>query len=95
MSTTSSSLHRAWLPATLLALAYVLVNFVMTKNSLSPIHQDDYLALGYGYEDMRWWISRPVSTNPTRTRSPRAREPVAGSVRSCGVSATGCHRGPG
>ena len=52
-----------WLTALLLALAYYAINFVLTANSLSPVHQDDYLALGYGFEDMRWGVSRPVSTN--------------------------------
>lgn len=52
-----------WWQFLLLAAVYVLINFVVTRHSLSPVHQDDYLALGYGFEDMRALISRPVSTN--------------------------------
>jgi hypothetical protein len=56
-------LPNAWGQFLLLAAVYVLINFILTRHSLSPVHQDDYLALGYGYEDMRWLMSRPVSTN--------------------------------
>lgn len=52
-----------WWQFLLLAAVYVLINFVLTRHSLSPVHQDDYLALGHGFEDMRALISRPVSTN--------------------------------
>lgn len=45
------------------AATYWLINFVLTPNSLSPLHQDDYLLLGTGYENLRWWVERPVSTN--------------------------------
>lgn len=53
----------SWLALAVLALAYYAINFVLTPNSLSPIHQDDYLALGYGFEEMRWSAVRPVSSN--------------------------------
>lgn len=57
------TIARPWLQFVLLGAVYVLINFVLTRHWLSPVHQDDYLALGYGYEDMRWLVSRPVSTN--------------------------------
>lgn len=60
---TDAALPNAWGQFILLAIVYILINFVLTRHSLSPVHQDDYLALGYGYEDMRGFISRPVSTN--------------------------------
>lgn len=42
---------------------YWLINFVLTPNTLSPLHQDDYVVLGAGYENLRWLVERPVSTN--------------------------------
>lgn len=48
---------------TVLALIYLLINFVLTPNSLSPLQQDDYAMLGTGFSDMRFWIERPLSSN--------------------------------
>lgn len=59
----ASSLPNVWWQLLLLASVYVLINFVLTRHALAPVHQDDYLALGYGYGDMRLLMSRPVSTN--------------------------------
>lgn len=48
---------------TVLALTYLLINFVLTPNTLSPLQQDDYAMLGTGFSDMRFWIERPLSSN--------------------------------
>lgn len=42
---------------------YWLINFLLSPNTLSPLHQDDYVVLGAGYENFRWSVERPVSTN--------------------------------
>ncbi|OZA77428.1 hypothetical protein [Polynucleobacter sp. 39-46-10] len=44
-------------------VTYWLINFVLSPNTLSPLHQDDYLVLGAGFENFRWSVERPVSTN--------------------------------
>lgn len=44
-------------------VAYLMLLFVLTPNTLSPIHHDDYSMLGAGFADMRLWVERPVSTN--------------------------------
>lgn len=43
-------------------IVYWVINFKFTPNTLSPIHQDDYLMLGAGYENFRWMVERPIST---------------------------------
>ncbi|WP_406851081.1 hypothetical protein ABEB33_02715 [Herbaspirillum huttiense] len=48
---------------TVCACVYWIINFVMTPNMLSPLHQDDYLVLGAGSERLSWFLERPVSTN--------------------------------
>ncbi len=45
------------------SVTYWLINFVLSPNTLSPLHQDDYVVLGGGYEKLRWSLVRPVSTN--------------------------------
>lgn len=45
------------------AITYCLINFALTSNTLSPVHHDDYAVLGAGFENMRWTVERPVSTN--------------------------------
>jgi hypothetical protein len=45
------------------SVIYWLINFVLTPNTLSPLHQDDYVVLGAGYGKLRWLIERPISTN--------------------------------
>ncbi len=44
-------------------MTYWLINFVLTPNTLSPLHQDDYVVLGAGFEKFSWTVERPVSTN--------------------------------
>ncbi|MDQ3160202.1 MAG: hypothetical protein M3Q51_04160 [Pseudomonadota bacterium] len=46
-----------------LAALYALINFVMSANTLGPLHQDDYLALGWAGFDLLWPWPRPVSSN--------------------------------
>ena len=42
---------------------YYLVNFTLTPNEFSPVHQDDYILLGRGLRDMAVFIERPVTLN--------------------------------
>jgi hypothetical protein len=64
ISKSGGSLYANFFLYLLVALvSYGLLNFVLTKNTLSPLHQDDYLVLGAGYEKLRWLVERPASTN--------------------------------
>lgn len=45
------------------SFTYWVINFLLSPNILSPLHQDDYLVLGAGVENLRWAIERPVSSN--------------------------------
>lgn len=45
------------------SLIYWLINFVLTPNTLSPLHEDDYALLGTGYENFSLLKERPISTN--------------------------------
>lgn len=53
----------AWHIFIFLASIYFIINFIMTPNTLSPIHHDDYHLLSGSFENMRWHIVRPISTN--------------------------------
>ena len=42
---------------------YFLVNFVLTTNEFFPVHQDDYVFAGSGFQNMSLFIERPVIMN--------------------------------
>lgn len=52
-----------WFAFIFLASIYFIINFIMTPNTLSPIHQDDYFVLGTNLENVRWFTGRPISAN--------------------------------
>lgn len=44
-------------------LVYAAINFIMTPNEFFPVHQDDYVFLGAGWENLTLFIERPVTMN--------------------------------
>ncbi len=53
-----SAIYFAWATA-----AYIFINFVWTENHFFPVHQDDWVFLGRGIDDLTWRIERPVMMN--------------------------------
>lgn len=57
------------LPETLLTallgcvFGHLLFAFILTPNTLSPVHQDDYSVLAGTWRDLRLFIERPISTD--------------------------------
>lgn len=52
-----------WTILLLFCFFYYIVNFVLTPNDFFPVHQDDYILLGRGFQDMALLIERPVTLN--------------------------------
>ena len=52
-----------WIILLFFGLFYFFVNFVLTPNGFFPVHQDDYVFLGKGFQDMAFFIERPVTLN--------------------------------
>lgn len=52
-----------WAILLFFSIFYYIVNFVLTPNDFFPVHQDDYILLGRGFQDMGLFMERPVTLN--------------------------------